>query len=102
MRWILVMAVGVSFALLTMVWVSPVGATLSGEEGLIAFMSDRDGNFEIYVMEPDGSNQLNLTNHPASDSSPSWSPNGRELAFVSDRTGVATIVAVLRGCMAAR
>jgi Tol biopolymer transport system component len=91
MRWFLVMVVGVSFAASTMVWVSPAEATLSGEEGLIAYVSDRDGNDEIYVMEPDGSNQLNLTNHPASDSSPSWSPNGRELAFVSDRTGVATI-----------
>ncbi len=40
----------------------------------IAFNSDRDGNAEIYVMNADGSNQTNLTNNPADDSLPSWSP----------------------------
>ena len=52
---------------------------------LIAFDSDRDGNREIYVMGPDGSNLLNLTNHPAEDWSPVWSPDGSRIAFVSDR-----------------
>ncbi|WP_225990646.1 TolB family protein [Bacillus luti] len=40
----------------------------------IAFSSNRDGNFEIYVMNPDGSNQTNITNNPADDSEPAWSP----------------------------
>jgi len=40
----------------------------------IAFTSERDGNYEIYVMDADGSNQINLTNYPADDGSPSWSP----------------------------
>jgi Tol biopolymer transport system component/predicted Ser/Thr protein kinase/flagellar basal body-associated protein FliL len=38
----------------------------------IAFVSIRDGNNEIYVMDSDGSNQINVTNHPADDQSPSW------------------------------
>ena len=33
----------------------------------IAFVSDRDGNGEIYLMDTDGKNQRNLTNHPADD-----------------------------------
>ena len=33
----------------------------------IAFTSDRDGNWEIYVMNADGTNPINLTNHPAED-----------------------------------
>ncbi len=40
----------------------------------IAFTSRRDGNEEIYMMSPDGSNQTNLTNHPAQDSYADWSP----------------------------
>ncbi len=42
--------------------------------GKIAFVSKRDGNDEIYIMDADGSNQRNITNNPGSDYSPSWSP----------------------------
>ena len=42
--------------------------------GKIAFMSDRDGNDEIYVMNADGSGQTNLTNNAAGDYHPAWSP----------------------------
>ena len=53
----------------------------------IAFISDRDGNFEIYVMDADGSNPTNLTNNPGRDSFPAWSPDGSKIAFGSDRDG---------------
>ncbi len=45
------------------------------------FRSERDGNPEIYIMRANGQNQINLTNDPASDRAPSWSPNGREIVF---------------------
>ena len=51
----------------------------------IAFQSDRDGNWEIYRMAPDGSDQVNLTNDPGDDFEPAFSPNGSQIAFVSNR-----------------
>ena len=47
----------------------------------IAFASNRDGNFEIYVMDADGSYETRLTNDDAADTQPSWSPDGAWIAF---------------------
>lgn len=53
----------------------------------ILFSSTRDGNWEIYMMNPDGSNQVNLTQHPSNDFEAVWSPTGEQILFVSDRGG---------------
>ena len=55
--------------------------------GKIVFTSTRDGNSEIYIMNPDGSDQINLSRDNADDSEPVWSPNGEQILFVSDRDG---------------
>ena len=55
--------------------------------GVIVFVSERDGNENIYVMNMDGSNQTRLTSHTATDSCPVVSPDGRFIAFFSNRTG---------------
>jgi Tol biopolymer transport system component len=49
----------------------------------IAFVSDRDGNSEIYVMDANGSNQGRLTNEGGHDIEPDWSPDGRKIVFAS-------------------
>ena len=57
------------------------------EAAKIAFVSDRDGNQEIYIMDTSGENEINLTRNLANDYSPTWSPDGTKIAFVSDREG---------------
>ena len=54
----------------------------------IAFVSNREGNDEIYVMDSDGGNQHNLTNNPHADTDPAWynpafavAPTGKELTM---------------------
>ena len=55
--------------------------------GKIAFVSDRDGNDEIYTMNADGSDVKRLTFNGAHDTEPCWSPDGSRIAWASDRTG---------------
>lgn len=68
---------------------------LSPDGRRVAFMSRRDGNWEIYVVDADGANLRRLTDDPAEDGLPVWSPDGRALAFASSRDGVWAIWAML-------
>ena len=55
----------------------------------IAFAATAEGANaqDIFVMNADGTNQRRLTTHPDSDTTPTWSPSGTQIAFTSDRTG---------------
>jgi Tol biopolymer transport system component len=50
----------------------------------LAFVSDRSGDTEIYLMEADGSGVVRLTERPGFDDEPVWSPTGDRIAFVAD------------------
>ncbi|NTU85812.1 MAG: hypothetical protein HGA45_41860, partial [Chloroflexales bacterium] len=62
-------------------------AAWSPDGAWIAFASDRDGTYDIFVAPADGSAAANLTDHPAKDMYPAWSPDGTRIAFESFRDG---------------
>jgi|SRR5215208_6775061 len=68
--------VAVGMLMLTMLVVAdePAGAAFPGQNGKIAFESNRDGNAEIYTMNPNGQGIDRLTNNPANDFFPAWQP----------------------------
>jgi TolB protein len=53
----------------------------------VQFTSDRDGNYEIYMIDLQTRRVTRLTNSPGNDAHASWSPDGKWLAFSSVRGG---------------
>jgi TolB protein len=61
--------------------------TWSPDGKRIAFQSNRGGNWDIWIINTDGTGLRNLTNHLAADRYASWSPDGNRIAFTSNREG---------------
>jgi Tol biopolymer transport system component len=63
------------------------GAAYSPDGTKIAFMNNYDGDFEICLMNADGTGVKQLTKNSSIDGYPTWSPDGRRIAFASNRDG---------------
>jgi Tol biopolymer transport system component len=72
--------VGVGLILIAQI----VGYVMHGD--VLAFSSNRDGNWEIYLLDVAQKVEVNITHHPADEVTPAWSPDGR-LAFETNRDG---------------
>jgi Tol biopolymer transport system component len=68
--------------------------TWSPDGSLLAYASNRSGNFEIYVRRFEGGNEVNITNDPAQDIQPAFSPGGDSIAFVSTRSSRTSLVKI--------
>jgi len=65
-----------------------MGGVYSPDGTRIAFTASQNGGTtDVWVADADGGNPRRLTKHPADDLSPTWSPDGRRIAFVSNRAG---------------
>ena len=72
---------------LTYIAASDVQPSISGDGSKIAFLSDRDGDAEIFVINSDGTDLSQLTHNTVTDGGCSFSSDGSKIAFHSDRDG---------------
>lgn len=63
---------------------SPNAASLSPRTGTIVYASDRDGDYDLYLLNLANSRETKLTHDSRDDHSPSWSPDGDRIVFVRD------------------
>ena len=68
-----------------------VQAVPSPDRNTIAFSSNRGGDFDLYLMDPDGANLRRVSSGPGVDGDPTWTPDGRRLVFTSARSGSSQI-----------
>jgi len=59
----------------------------TADGSMVVYSSDKEGNYDIWIMDRFGQNQKNLTRRPAFDSTPVITKDGKTVFFLSDSTG---------------
>jgi Tol biopolymer transport system component len=72
----------------------PTATQVGGGAGRIAFTSNRNGTYQIYAMNTDGSDLARISKSNATDWDFTWSPDGKQIAFATNRDGIYEIYAM--------
>jgi hypothetical protein len=71
-----------------------VQPALSPDRSTIVFSSNRRGDFDLYLMDPDGGNLRRITTEPGADGDPAWTPDGSRIVYTATRNGASQVVSV--------
>jgi TolB protein len=71
-----------------------VHAALSPDRTTIVFSSNRQGDFDLYLMDPDGTNLRRITTQPGADGDPTWTPDGKRIIYTATRSGSSQIISI--------
>jgi uncharacterized protein YraI len=85
--WVVMLAIALVGGALFALQGTRAGAQDDEGPGLIVYASDETGNFEIFTLDPETGELLQLTDDPAVDTHPMWSSDGERIVFASDRDG---------------
>ena len=83
-----------SYTQLTTGAYSDYAGRISPDDSKVVFFSDRSGNWDIYIINIDGTNLTRLTTHDNRDYQPHWSPDGTKIVFKSNSSGYSNIWAM--------
>jgi hypothetical protein len=78
---------GVIVGVVAAVLAAPAQAAFPGQNGKLAYESGDDGDWDIYVVNQDGTGKEQLTHNTVLDREPAWSPDGSQLAFICCSAG---------------
>ena len=71
-----------------------VQPALSPDRTTFVFSSNRQGDFDLYLMDPDGTNLRRITTQPGADGHPTWTPDGKRIVYTAIRGGSSQIISI--------